>query len=118
MDERIPAISFPEVVAELTTILGRHNVAAIGGAKRTSVVADWISAKRTARDPESDARLRFALRLARIIGSRFSKSSVSAWFQGANPDLDDELPIALVAIAPLDEVQMRLLAAARAFVQI
>jgi len=117
MTDKPAAMAFADVVAELVAILGRHNVAAIGRAPRTSVVADWINAKQPAPHADVEARLRLALRLLRIIQTRFSGSTASAWLQGANPELDDELPIALVAVAPLSKVQKELLNAARAFVQ-
>jgi hypothetical protein len=116
MDKPV-ATAFADVVAELVAVLGRHNVAAIGGATRTSAVADWINAK-SAPDSDIEARLRLALRLLRIIETRFSKSTASAWLQGSNPDLDDEMPIALVATAPLEKFEKALITAAHAFVQI
>ena len=106
-----------DVVAALINVLGRHNVAAIVGVNKTSALSSWMSAQQPTCDLELEARLRLALRLVRIIEARFSKETASAWMQGANPSLDDETPIALVACGALSEVQKPLLLAAWAFVE-
>jgi hypothetical protein len=40
---------------------------------------------------------------------------VRAWFQGSNPHLGDRVPMVLLRDEPLAEVQVEMMAAARAF---
>lgn len=115
-EEQVFGMAFDQVVGELVECLGGPNVALIGGVSKTSLVADWIRGGRPKSD-ERAMRLRLALRLARILLSRFSSESVRAWFWGANRRLDDEAPIAVIAQRPLQEIQKDLLGAARWAVQ-
>jgi hypothetical protein len=116
LDEGVLGMELPAVVSELVAHLGGPNVAIIGGVSKTSLVAEWMRGGRP-KSEDRAMRLRLALRLALIVGSRFSDESVRAWFWGANQRLDDEAPIAVIADLPLRKIQKDLLGAARGFVQ-
>jgi hypothetical protein len=116
--EKIVARPLPDVVRSLVCILGGPNVAVIGGVTKTSALAEWIRGDREPKSQDREMRLRLALQLAVTIKARHGDKTVRAWFLGANHRLGDEMPIALVARAPLAEVQRDLLAAARAFVDL
>jgi hypothetical protein len=48
----------------------------------------------------------------------YGRASVATSFlRSANPQLDDEAPLVLLASEPVDQVQRRLLAATRAFLE-
>lgn len=113
-DELVLTMSFAAVVRELVDWLGGPSVALIGDVTKTSLVAKWVKGG-LPKTEDRERRLRLALRLARIVGSRFSPESVRAWFWGANRRLDDETPIAVITELPLKDVQKTLLAAARGF---
>jgi hypothetical protein len=115
-DEQVLGMAFPDVVRELVDVLGAPNVALIGGVSKTSLVADWLKGTRPKSDDRA-MRVRLALRLARIVRSRFACESVQAWFWGANRRLDDEAPIAVLSDQPFRDIQRPLLGAAREFVQ-
>ena len=116
--ERVVAEPLPEVVRRLVDTLGGPNVAVIGGVSKTSAVAEWIRGEREPKSEDREMRLRLGLQLALIIKARHGDKTVRAWFLGANHRLGDEMPIALLARAVLGDVQRKLLAAARAFVDL
>lgn len=102
-----------EVVRKLTEMLGATDVAAIAGVGETRAVAQWM----TGREPQHPHILRFALQLALMITTPDDGEVARAWFHGSNPHLKDQQPLALLKSRPLSEVQIPLLAAARAFAQ-
>jgi hypothetical protein len=108
----------PTVVQNLLNILGGPNVAVIGGVSKTSAVADWARGEREPKSQDQEVRLRVALRLALILKQRFGDKTVRAWFLGANHELEDESPIAVLVHGETGAVQKPLLTAARAFIQL
>jgi hypothetical protein len=108
------AMSVPpqEAVRRLVSLLGAPTVAAIGGVKETRAVQQWTED----RLPQRIHALRCALQVASMICSASDLHVARAWFHGANPDLDDRVPVMLLRDEPLEAVQSQLLAAARAFV--
>lgn len=105
------AMSIAEVVRQLVDLLGATTVAAIGGVGETRAVKQWNNG----RTPQRPNVLRFALQLATMTLDTKDPEIVRAWFQGSNPHLGDRIPMALLRDEPLAEVQVEMMAAARAF---
>ena len=100
-----------EVVKELVDVLGATMVAAIGGVSETRAVKQWMSD----REPQRPHVLRFALQLAWVICEKGDRNTARAWFQALNPHLHDAVPLLLLRERPLTDIQVPLMAAARAF---
>jgi len=107
------AMSLPVelVVRKLVDLLGATTVAVIGDVKETRAVQQWARG----RAPQREHALRFALQIASMIATASGSEMAKAWFHGANPVLDDEVPMLLLRDQPLNEIQGRLLTAARSF---
>jgi hypothetical protein len=106
------SLPIPTVVESLVGLLGATTVAEIAGVKETRAVQQWASGE---REPQRAHVLRFALQLAMMISTVTTRHMAGAWFHGANPHLDDQIPIALLREQPLELVQVRLMAAVRSF---
>lgn len=106
--------SFPEVVAELRSVLGARLVAYLGSVRETRAVNQWAEGT---REPSAEVqqRLRVALQVALTLADAESPQIAQAWFQGLNPQLDDRSPARLVREGDVDEVGPSVIAAARAF---
>ena len=113
--ERSARLAFPEVVRELSAILGPKLVAYVAGVREVRAVRQWSAAEREARAPIPE-RLRLALQVAWLIDRHDSASVAQAWFQGLNPQLDDRSAARLLREGELEEVGPQILSAARAFV--
>jgi hypothetical protein len=100
------------VVESLVGLLGATTVAEIAGVKETRAVQQWASGE---REPQRSHILRFALQLAMMISTVTSRHMAGAWFHGANPHLDDQIPVVLLREQPLESIQVRLMAAVRSF---
>ncbi|MFY9738708.1 MAG: hypothetical protein WAK11_06600 [Candidatus Cybelea sp.] len=100
------------VVETLMGLLGATTVAEIAGVKETRAVQQWASGE---REPQHSHVLRFALQLAMMISTVTSRHMAAAWFRGANPHLDDQVPIVLLRDQPLESIQIPLMAAVRSF---
>lgn len=107
------SLPMPEVVGRLVELLGATAVAAIMGVKETRAVQQWMSGR---REPQRPHVLRFALQLTLMICSLQSSEVARAWFHGANPALQDRVPLGLLRDQPLEDVQFSLMSAARNFV--
>lgn len=106
----------PEVVRELSGVLGERLVAYIAGVSETRAVREWAAGERDIRDPRVGPRLRLGLQLAAMLQDfGDEREVVQAWMQGVNPQLDDQVPARLLREGELDEVGPELLEAARAF---
>ncbi|MGA8385663.1 MAG: hypothetical protein WB687_10260 [Candidatus Cybelea sp.] len=106
------SLPIPTVVESLVGLLGATTVAEIAGVKETRAVQQWASGE---REPQRSHVLRFALQLAMMISTVTSRHMAGAWFHGANPHLDDQIPIVLLRDRPLESIQVRLMAAVRSF---
>ena len=93
----------PTVVESLVGLLGATTVAEIAGVKETRAVQQWASGE---REPQRSHVLRFALQLAMMISTVTSRHMAGAWFHGANPHLDDQIPIVLLREQPLESIQV------------
>lgn len=108
--------SFQTVVVELQQILGKRLVAYLIGVKDTKAIDELVSG---ARDPDdrTEEILRLALRAASFIAERDGVGVAKTWFQGLNPQLDDNSPARFLSEAKnLKRAELKILAAARSFV--
>ena len=106
-------LEFSKLVHELTTIIGKKLTAYLASVKDTRAVDRWISGSAPYKGVEE--RLRFAYRLAKMIGDHDGPRVVQAWFTGLNPELKDRVPARLLRDQQVEEVGPELLGAARAF---
>lgn len=104
-------IPIQAVVAELIDLLGAPLVAVVGGVSETRAVQQWMDS----RAPQRPNVLRFALQIATMIARTNDRELARAWFEGANPQLDDQIPALLLRDRPLADVQANLMSAARSF---
>jgi hypothetical protein len=105
------SIPIKQVVRELVELLGPTLVAAIGGVNETRAVAQWMGD----REPQRPQVLRFALQLAGIMVQAGDGTIARSWFQASNPYLGDRSPVMLLRHQPLEEIQAKLMGAARGF---
>jgi len=107
-------LPLPEVVTELSRILGLKLTAYLGSVKETRAVSEWASGS---REPAAavQRRLRLALQVADAIARVDGDEVARAWFQGLNPQLGDRSPARLLREGDLDEVGPEVVGAARAF---
>jgi hypothetical protein len=103
------------LVKELRAALGPRLVAVLAGVTETRAVHQWADGTRDLKSANTEARLRLAYQLWKLVSERDSDRVAQAWFTGLNPKLDDVSPARLLRDGDLDEVGARLLAAARAF---
>jgi hypothetical protein len=108
-------LTLPDVVARLNEILSPKIVAYIAEVGETRAPKDWARGERTPK-ADIEARLRMALRIALFLVEHDSPGVVQAWFQGLNPQLNDEAPARLLRTQPAEDAGPPVLAAARAFV--
>jgi hypothetical protein len=108
-------LGFPVMIKELRELLGPRLVAYIGGVRETRTVREWAEGAPVKR-PQSEARLRAALHIAAFITEHDSATVAQSWFQGLNPQLEDQSPARLLREEDLNDAGPRVLAAARAFV--
>jgi hypothetical protein len=106
-------LEFSDLVKELTTIIGKKLTAYIASVKDTRAIDRWIAGSDPYKGPEE--RLRFAYRLAKMMGDHEGPRVVQAWFTGLNPELKDRVPARLLRDEDLERIGPELLGAARAF---
>jgi hypothetical protein len=99
------------VVVELVDLLGAPLVAVIGGVGETRAVMQWTGD----RKPQRPNVLRFALQIATMIARSGDREIARAWFEGSNPHLADTTPALLLRNLPLEDIQPKLMTAARGF---
>jgi hypothetical protein len=101
----------------LDTIGARFTAAAVGlGDART--LRRWRDGSTAPRDHLEQDRLQLLYRIARAITLVYDRPSVAASFlRSANPQLDDQAPLMLLAGGDTAEVQRQLLSATRAFLE-
>lgn len=107
-----------EQVGWLLEVLGARFTAASLGIADAGVLRRWRDEKENARDHKEQHKLQLLYRMVSAINGVYPEGSVAAGFlRSANPQLDDEAPLVLLANGDLDEVQEPLLAAVRAFLE-
>jgi hypothetical protein len=106
-----------EIVGGLVGILGKKITAYLAGVKDTRTVDAWLEPGRTEDESRrlDFARLRIALRVAKLLATQESDGVVQAWFGGLNPQLSDRNPSRLLRDGKAAD-QEAVLNAARAFV--
>ena len=105
---------FPEVIAGLTSMIGRKLTAYIASVTDARALDRWSHNSTPQGDVES--RLRHAYRIVSMLAEHDSPAVVQAWLLGLNPELQDEVPLQLLREGKLESDGKRVLAAARAFV--
>ena len=106
---------FATLAKELRDLLGARLVAYIGGVQETRAVHQWADDERQPSET-TQRRLRLALQVGQMIADVDDSETAQAWFQGLNPQLDDQSPARLLREGDLDEVGPAVVAAARAFI--
>lgn len=104
-----------ELVVRLRELLGARLVAYLGGVSETRAVRQWADGARSIRDEDDVQRLRVAYQSALLITVRDSAEVAQSWFQGLNPQLEDQPPARLLRTGKPDEAGRLVLAAARSF---
>jgi hypothetical protein len=94
----------------LQEVFGQRLVAYMAGVAEERTVARWASGDSAPR-PASEARLRTAYHIFRLLNTEEGAHTVRAWFVGLNPQLDDESPAAAIR----EDRGRDVLVAARAF---
>lgn len=107
-------LQFPQIVDVLRKILGAKLVAYVGEVKETRAVREWAEQTRVPSDSVQQ-RLRTAYAAAVMLTERYDQSTVSSWFQGMNPQLEDVSPARLLREQSVDVAGPQILAAAKAF---
>lgn len=98
--------------------IGPRFTAAGVGVRDARTVRRWRDERVEPRDHDEQARLQLLFRIVYAITLVYGRASVATSFlRSANPQLDDEAPLVLLASEPVDQVQRRLLAATRAFLE-
>jgi hypothetical protein len=112
--EALPA---SDTVEELVSIIGKKFVAYIASENDGRIIDRWISAELSPL-PKVNSRLELALKACRIILERFDETTVQAWIQGANPELDDKVVLVMLRLeTDLDKLDHELTAAAKYFLE-
>ncbi len=113
--DRAMRVELPEAVAEASRLLGPKLIAYMCGVSETRSVRAWAKGDYVPREP-APQRIRLALWVASLIAEHDNARVAQAWFQGLNPQLDDQSPARLLREGELDDVGPQVVAAARAFV--
>lgn len=112
------SLDFPDLVDGLRGMLGAKLVAYLGTVKEARAVRQWASGERVPSDMVI-SRIRLAYHVAGLLSeSPNAPSIIQAWFQGANPQLEDQSPARLIREGRVDSVGPQVVAAARAFARI
>jgi hypothetical protein len=106
-------LSFQELVARLTDIIGRKLTAYIAGVD-VRTVDRWMQGSSSYGD--ADARLRFTYQVVIPLADHDKPTVVQSWLTGINPELKDRTPVRLLREQDLEAVGPELLGAARAFI--
>ncbi|MFP5308810.1 MAG: hypothetical protein ACLGIR_04435 [Actinomycetes bacterium] len=107
--------ALPEVVAYLRQVLTPRLTALLGGVREARATREWAEGL---REPSSatQARLRAAAQVSRIVEATFDAQTVQSWIQGMDPMLDDQSPLWVLRHAEDEDDLRRVLQSARRFV--
>lgn len=107
-----------EQVGFLLEHLGPRFTAAALGVSDARTLRRWRDEQLTPRDHDEQARLALLFRIVHAVVGVYGQASVAASFlRSANPQLDDEAPLVMLADGDPLEVQKPVLAALRAFLE-
>jgi hypothetical protein len=104
-----------EIASFLRQHLGGTTTAYISGVNDPKMVTRWIAGRSTPR-PQPQSRLRESYQAARLLVSMYGDETARAWFNGSNPQLDDQAPAYVLRKARNWEELRLIVPAARAFV--
>ncbi|MBD8728980.1 hypothetical protein IFT45_13710 [Frigoribacterium sp. CFBP 13707] len=106
--------STAELVTALRELLGAKLVAYVGSVGETRAVRQWAEGQ---RHPSAavERRLRLTFQVAGLLAERDDARVIQSWFQGMNPQLEDDSPARMLRDDDLDIAGPRVLAAARSF---
>lgn len=85
-----------DLVRELNESVGATVVQTMAGVKDRTSPFKWAKPDGPEPRPEVDARLRLGYRVWRTLEMAEGKQVALAWLMGANPHLDEELPVLYV----------------------
>lgn len=98
--------------------IGPRFTAASIGVRDARTVRRWRDERAEPRDHQEQARLQLLFRIVYAITLVYGRASVATSFlRSANPQLDDQAPLVLLASEPVEAMQRPLLAATRAFLE-
>jgi len=106
--------STADLVTALRELLGAKLVAYVGSVGETRAVRQWAEGQ---RHPSAsvERRLRLTFQVAGLLAERDDARVIQSWFQGMNPQLEDDSPARMLRDDDLDTAGPRVLAAARSF---
>jgi hypothetical protein len=106
--------STADLVTALRELLGSKLVAYVGSVGETRAVRQWAEGQ---RHPSAavERRLRLTFQVAGLLAERDDARVIQSWFQGMNPQLEDDSPARMLRDDDLDTAGPRVLAAARSF---
>lgn len=110
-------LEFPELMQELTKILGAKLVAYIGNVRETRAVREWCEGKRVPSQA-TQASMRFTYHVAELVRESNGERITQNWFQGMNPHIQDQAPARLIREGATAERERDILDAARAFARL
>jgi hypothetical protein len=114
------AVTLPawEQVGWLLDAIGPRFTAAAVGVRDARTVKRWRDERIEPRDHSEHARLQLLFRITYAVVAVYGVGSVAAGFlRSANPQLDDEAPLAVLAGGDPEQTQKPILAATRAFLE-
>jgi hypothetical protein len=97
--------------------LGPRFTAAGVGVTDARTVRRWRDEGIQPRDHAEEGRLRLLFRIGQAIHLAYGDRVAASFLRSANPQLDDEAPLVMLASNDPDEVQKPLLASLRAFLE-
>ncbi len=106
----------PELVSQLSEMIGAKFVAYATSITEPYIIQDWINGK-TVPTGEIESRLRLTYKVSKIVHDRFpDQDTLQAWLQGKNPDLNDRSAVVMIRQAqdPAD-LELELISAAQTF---
>lgn len=101
----------------LLGVLGAQVTAAALGLADARPLYRWRRGEVLPKERVIEDRLRILHRVTRMIMEAYGPRVASAFLRSSNPQLDDEAPLVVLADGDPQEVQARLVGAARAFLE-
>jgi hypothetical protein len=97
--------------------LGPKFTAAGVGVSDARTVRRWRDEQIPPRDHAEEGRLRLLFRIGQTIHTVYGDRVTASFLRSANPQLEDESPLVILASGDPDETQKPILAALRAFLE-